>query len=233
MITLDNLAVQAGDFRLEGISLQVPTGEYGVLMGQTGSGKTTLVECLCGLRQLEKGRIELAGRDVTWLRPGERNIGYVPQDGALFPTLTVRNHFALPLSIRKWKSADIARRTDQLAELLGIGYLLDRLPGKLSGGEIQRVALGRALAFSPTTLILDEPLSAMDDQTRRQMYQLLKNVQEWTGVTALHITHSNHEACALADCQFVLRQGRVESVIGRESEQVEIEAVSVKPTPGE
>lgn len=179
-------------------------------MGQTGSGKTTLVECLCGLRDPRQGRIVLAGRDVTRLRPGERNIGYVPQDGALFPTMTVRAHLALPLSIRKWKSADIARRTDQLAELLGIGHLLDRLPGKLSGGEIQRVALGRALAFSPTTLILDEPLSAMDEKTRRQMYQLLKNVQAWTGVTALHITHSHSEAVELANCQFELRQGRME-----------------------
>ena len=212
MIAVDDLAIQAGGFRLEGISLRVPTGKYGVLMGQTGSGKTTLVECLCGLRTLEKGRIELAGRDVTRLRPGERNIGYVPQDGALFPTMTVRSHLALPLSIRKWKSGEIAGRINQMAKLLGIEYLLDRLPGKLSGGEIQRVALGRALTFSPTTLILDEPLSAMDDQTRGQMYKLLKNVQQWTQVTVLHITHSTHEASELADCQFALHQGCVESV---------------------
>ncbi len=229
MITFENLAVQAGDFRLEGISLQIPTGQYGVLMGQTGSGKTTLVECLCGLRNLEQGRIVLAGRDVTGLRPGERNIGYVPQDGALFPTMTVRNHLALPLEIRKWKAADVRRRTEEMAELLGIVHLLDRLPGKLSGGEIQRVALGRALTFSPTTLILDEPLSAMDDQTRLQMYKLLKNVQQWTQVTAFHITHSTHEASELADCQFLLSQGRVESVLERKNEQTESEALSVKP----
>jgi len=212
MIMVEDLSVQAGSFRLDGVSLHIPTGEYGVLMGETGSGKTTLLECLCGLRSLESGRIELAGRDVTRLRPGERNIGYVPQDGALFPTMTVRNHFALPLEIRQWKLADIAHRIDQLAELLGIGYLLDRLPGKLSGGEIQRVALGRALAFSPTILILDEPLSAMDDQTRQQMYQLLKHVQKSTRVTALHITHSTREAWELADCQFVMRQGHIEPV---------------------
>ncbi len=207
MISVEDLTIQAGDFRLERVSLRVPSREYGVLMGQTGSGKTTLVECLCGLRSSVKGRIELAGRDVTALPPGERNIGYVPQDGALFPTMTVRNHLALPLSVRKWKSKDIAQRTDQLAELLGLGPLLDRLPGKLSGGETQRVALARALSFSPTTLVLDEPLSAMDDQTRRQMYKLLKNVQEWTQVTVLHITHSHEEARELADCQFAIHQG--------------------------
>lgn len=218
MISVENLTIQAGDFRLEGISLRIPSGEYGVLMGPTGSGKTTLLECLCGLRSPVKGRIELAGRDVTGLRPGERNIGYVPQDGALFPTMTVRNHLALPLSIRKWKPADIAQRTDQLAKLLGLEPLLDRLPGKLSGGETQRVALGRALAFSPTTLVLDEPLSAMDDQTRRQMYKLLKNVQEWTQVTVLHITHSSDEACELSDCQFaMLPGGCVEQVPRRET----------------
>ena len=231
MIAIDNLAVQAGGFRLEGISLRVPTGKYGVLMGRTGSGKTTLVECLCGLRSLEKGRIELAGRDVTELRPGERNIGYVPQDGALFPTMTVRDHLALPLEIRKWKPAAIGRRTDQLADLLGIAHLLDRLPGKLSGGEIQRVALGRALAFSPTTLILDEPLSAMDARTRRQMYRLLKDVQQWTQMTVLHITHSIHEAGELADCRFVLRQGRVESVSQQERERAKNEPTSAKPHP--
>ncbi len=218
MITVENLTIQSGDFCLEEISLQIPTGEYGVLMGQTGSGKTTLVECLCGLRPLEKGRIELAGRDVTELRPGERNIGYVPQDGALFPMMTVRSHLALPLSIRKWKPADIAQRTDEMAGLLGIEHLLDRLPGKLSGGEIQRVALGRALAFSPTTLILDEPLSAMDDRTREQMYQLLKNVQEWTQATVLHITHSYREASELADRQFEMHQGRIEPATYLENE---------------
>ncbi|NOY41013.1 MAG: ATP-binding cassette domain-containing protein [Planctomycetes bacterium] len=221
MITVENLTIQSGDFRLEEISLHIPTGEYGVLMGQTGSGKTTLVECLCGLRSLEKGRIELAGQDVTELRPGERNIGYVPQDGALFPMMTVRSHLALPLSIRKWKPADITHRTDEMAQMLGIEHLLDRLPGKLSGGEIQRVALGRALAFSPTTLVLDEPLSAMDDQTREQMYQLLKNVQEWTQATVLHITHSYREARELADCQFEIRQGRIEPVTQLENEQAE------------
>lgn len=210
MILVDDLAVQAGDFRLQGISLQIPTGSYGVLMGETGSGKTTLLECLCGLRAVERGRIVLANRDVTRLRPGERDIGYVPQDGALFPNMTVRNHFALSLEIRKWRSTDIVQRVEQLADLLGIGYLLDRLPGKLSGGEIQRVALGRALAYSPSTLILDEPLSAMDDQTREHMYLLLKNVQKATRVTVLHITHSTSEASELADCQFVMHQGMIE-----------------------
>jgi len=222
MITAEDLTIQSGDFLLEGLSLHIPTGEYGVLMGQTGCGKTTLVECLCGLRPLVKGRIKLAGRDVTTLRPGERNIGYVPQDGALFPTMTVRGHLTLPLSIRKWKLKDINQRTDQLAELLGLEPLLNRFPGKLSGGEIQRVALGRALAFSPTTLVLDEPLSAMDDQTRRQMAQLLKNVQQWTQATVLHITHSYNEARELADCQFTLRRcGRIELMTQRESEQTD------------
>jgi len=219
MITVKDLTIQAGAFRLEGVSMHIPTGEYGVLMGKTGSGKTTLLECLCGLRQPEDGRIELDGRDVTTLRPGERNIGYVPQDGALFPTMTARKHLAMPLSIRKWKPADIDRRIEQMAELLGLRPLLDRLPGKLSGGEIQRVALGRALIFSPTTLVLDEPLSAMDDQTRQQMFKLLKNVQEWTQVTVLHITHSHGEARELADCQFVIRQtGHIELVSQRKGE---------------
>ena len=217
MISIDNLTIQAGSFLLKDISLHIPTGGYGVLMGETGSGKTTLLECLCGLRPPKKGRINLAGQDVTNLRPGERNIGYVPQDGALFPTMTVRNHLAMPLTIRKWNPANTAQRIEQLAELLGLETLLDRLPGKLSGGEIQRVALGRALAFSPTTLVLDEPLSAMDDNTRLQMVALLKNVQQWTPVTVLHITHSHKEASQLADCLFLMRQaGQIEPVTQKE-----------------
>jgi ABC-type sugar transport system ATPase subunit len=209
MIQIVDLHVHIGDFRLAGISLEVPTGEYAVLMGKTGSGKTTVLECLCGLRSAESGRILLGGKDVTERRPAERDIGYVPQDGALFTTMTVRQHLEFPLSIRKWKRHAIDRRTAELAELLGIEHLLGRRPQGLSGGESQRVALGRALAFHPSTLVLDEPLSALDDDSREQMYGLLKQVQQHFSVTALHITHSRVEASRLCDRLLVLQDGRV------------------------
>jgi ABC-type sugar transport system ATPase subunit len=151
----------------------------------------------------------LDGDDVTQLPPAARNIGYVPQDGALFPRMSVRRHLAFPLAIRGWAKADIQQRTDELAQRLAIGPLLDRLPAKLSGGERQRVALGRALSFHPPTLVLDEPLSALDEPTRDEMHHLLKSIQQETGATTLHITHSRHEATLLADHLFELRDGKI------------------------
>jgi ABC-type sugar transport system ATPase subunit len=197
------------NFCLDGVSLEIPSGQYGVLMGKTGSGKTTLLECLCGLRPIDGGSIYLAGEEVTTCRVAKRNIGYVPQDGALFPTMKVRENLSLSLEVRNWASPKIAERVNKLAELLSISHLLDRRPVNLSGGEAQRVALGRALAFGPAILLLDEPLSALDDSTRDQMYELLKDVQHATQVTTLHVTHSTHEARRLADCTFVLENGRI------------------------
>ena len=212
MIVVDNISVQAGEFRLDGVSLRVPTGGYGVLMGKTGSGKTTLLESIIGLRAVRSGQIWLHAREVTGLKPAVRGIGYVPQDGALFSTMTVEEQIALALVVRQVSAAEIRQRVDELAGWLGISHLLRRRPRGLSGGERQRVALGRALSFRPRVLCLDEPLSALDDDTRQQMYTLLENVRQVTGVTALHITHNWDEAKRLADCLFRLEGGRIETV---------------------
>lgn len=209
MIRVDSLTVQAGKFRLENVSFEVPAGSYGALMGKTGSGKTTILESICGLKHVVSGRILLCDVDVTRLKPAERNIGYVPQDGALFSTMTVRQQLAFALVIRKASKGEIDSRVDELSELLEIRHLLDRTPHALSGGEKQRVALGRALSFRPSTLCLDEPLSALDDETRQQMYKLLELVREHTGVTTLHVTHHMYEARHLADRIFRVEDGAV------------------------
>ena len=213
MIAVSQLEVRAGSFHLRGIDLQVPTGQYAVLMGKTGSGKTTLLEALCGLRPVTAGSIRLRDRPVTHLKPAARGIGYVPQDRALFQTMTVREHLAFALEIRRWPRPTIDQRVSELAKLLGLEHLLARRPQGLSGGEAQRVALGRALAAHPTVLCLDEPLSALDDETRDEMCDLLECVQTRTGVTTLHVTHHRGEAQRLADKIFVLHEGelRVES----------------------
>jgi ABC-type sugar transport system ATPase subunit len=213
MIHLDNLAVRAGAFSLAGLSLTVATGEYAVLMGKTGCGKTSLLEAICGLRQVSAGRIALLDRDVTQLRPAERGVGYVPQDLALFPTLTVADHLAFALVVRRWSAGEIQRRVDEMAELLGIAHLLNRYPQGLSGGEAQRVALGRALSFHPPILLLDEPLSALDESTRGDMVALLRSVQRLTGVTTLHVTHSLTEARRLADRLFLLDGNGIREVV--------------------
>jgi len=209
MIELDKVAIHSGSFVLRQLSLSVADGELAVLMGQTGQGKTTILEAICGLRPVTAGRIVLAGRDVTTLAPGERGVGYVPQDLALFPTMTAREHIEFALRIRRESSQTIARRVLELAALLGIEHLLARLPQRLSGGESQRVALGRALSFHPPVLLLDEPFSALDEETRGDMYALVKRVQQETGVTVLHVTHSRAEARALAQQLFLLADGRL------------------------
>jgi len=209
MIRFDNIGWQAGAFALKNISFTVPDGQYGVLMGRTGGGKTSLLEIICGLRRPTTGSIWLGDRQVTDLAPGERGLGYVPQDGALFPTMTVREHLGFALRVRRRPASEIARRVEELAGPLGIAALLDRRPPGLSGGERQRVALGRALAARPQVLLLDEPLSALDDDTREPLADLLHRVQRETAVTVLHVTHQRSEAARLADVLFRLDAGQV------------------------
>ena len=209
VIVVENLSVHAGKFRVDSVSFRVPRGSYCALMGKTGSGKTTILESICGLRHIHSGRIELDGVDVTQLKPAERNVGYVPQDGALFSTMSVRDHLQFALVIRRMPRETIQQRVDEMAELLQIGHLLDRGVRGLSGGEKQRVSLGRALAFHPTILCMDEPLSALDDETRQQMYSLLEHIRERTGVTAVHVTHNVEEANQLADMILRVDEGRL------------------------
>ncbi len=209
MIELSNVKIVAGSFSLADIDFSIGQGEYAILMGRTGSGKTTIVETICGLRPVISGTILLDGRDVTELSPADRNIGYVSQDLALFDTMTVEENLRFGPSIRRQPQKSIDQKICELAKLLDIKNLLSRRTQKLSGGEAQRVALGRALAFQPSVLILDEPLSALDESTRNQMYDVLKRVQQQTGVTTLHVTHSSIEAEVLGTKILVLKDGTV------------------------
>ena len=212
MIQLNDVSITAGDFHMAEISLTIPTGQYGVLMGRTGSGKTMLLEAIAGLANVNQGQIILGDYDVTRAKPSQRNLGYVPQDGALFSTMSVHDHLSFALKIRNFPRIDTERRVKELAEMLEITHLLQRNTLKLSGGERQRVALGRALSFGPTTLLLDEPLSALDQQTLEQICALLETIKQETGVTVLHITHNRSEADRLADCLFHLEEGAVTSI---------------------
>jgi molybdate/tungstate transport system ATP-binding protein len=214
MIALENVAVRAGAFHLSGISLEIPTGHYGVLMGRTACGKTTILETICGLKAPRAGRILLDGRDATDLKAAQRGIGYVPQDGALFSTMTVRQNLSFALEIRQATREAMDARVAELARLLGLEAILDRKPAGLSGGEQQRVALGRALSARPRILCLDEPLGCLDEDTHQETCELLKRVCREVAVTTLHVTHSRSEARQLADCIFRLEGSAITRVTG-------------------
>lgn len=211
MIECAGLTIEQGDFNLSGVDLRIEEGEYAVLMGQTGSGKTTILEAICGLRKIKSGSIMLDNREISHLKPAEREIGYVPQDGALFSTMSVSENLGFGLKIRKWSKQDQENRIAELSELLGISHLLNRKTHGLSGGEKQRIALGRALGFFPRVLCLDEPLSALDEKTKEEMYQLLVKLKKELKITALHISHSKSEAIRLADKLVTIENGVLKS----------------------
>ena len=212
MIDVDNLCLRQGAFRLADIAFHVPKGRYALLMGKTGCGKTTILEAVAGLRLIGSGRVQLNNRDVTYLSPAQRDLGYVPQDGALFRTMSVRDNLAFALTIRNRPADAIKQRVEQLADWLRVGHLLERRAIGLSGGETQRIALGRALANHPPILLLDEPLSSLDEETRDLMIDLLKGLPQRENVTVLHVTHSRHEADQLGDWIFRLQEGRIEVI---------------------
>lgn len=210
VIELKNVSLQSGEFQLKNLSLDIKTGEYAIVTGQSGCGKTTLMEGICGLRPLCTGEIWLQGRNVSRSSPAERGIGFVPQDAALFDSMRVREQIGFALKLRKATEMEITTRVQQLAEQMNIVGLLDRLPVGLSGGEQKRVALARALCAEPKILCLDEPLSALDDDTRYEMIELLKSLKG--DYTVLHITHSRHEVEQLATHCLLLEQGAIRSV---------------------
>jgi molybdate/tungstate transport system ATP-binding protein len=209
VIAVEALSVRQGAFALDGVTFAVPTGAYAVLMGRTGSGKTTILEAVVGLRRVAGGRVLLAGRDVTALPPAARDIGYVPQDAVLFKTMTVRENLAFALTVRKAPAKEIDARVTELAGRLGLSELLDRRAVGLSGGEAQRVALGRALAFRPAVLLLDEPLNAVDEETRDRLVALLGALRAEHAMTVLHVTHNRAEADLLGDVILRFEDGHI------------------------
>ncbi len=206
---LEQLVARAGRFELGPITLHAPAGSYGILLGPPGSGKSVLVETLCGLRQAEGGRILLGGEDVTALDPRRRGVGYVPQDYLLFPTRTVRGNILFGLQARGVGREAAREAVAWVLDLLEIGHLADRWPATLSGGEQQRVALARALATTPRLLLLDEPVSALDEALRERVCQDLRRIQRELDITTLHVSHNLEEALAVSDWAAVLYDGKL------------------------
>ena len=208
MLEVRGLYKKLDDFTLNDISFDVASGEYFVLLGASGTGKTVLLETLTGIIPSDSGRIILGGVDITGEKIQKRKIAIVFQDQALFPHLTVRKNIAYGLSGRRMGRDGKNGRVLELARSMEIESLLDRMPGTLSGGEAQRVALARALALEPECILLDEPLSSLDNNTRRKIRALLRRLNR-RGITIIHVTHDYEEALSLAERIGVIENGSI------------------------
>ena len=191
-------------------SFSTPSGQLVVLLGPSGCGKSTTLRMIAGLDTPSQGRILIDGRDVTLLAPAERRISMVFQSYALFPHLSVGENILFGLKVRKEPASGHAARLKRVAELLGLGALLDRKPSQLSGGQQQRVALGRAIIAETRVCLMDEPLSNLDAQLRQEMRREIRTLQQKLGMTMVYVTHDQTEAMSMADQVVLLHAGRIE-----------------------
>ena len=198
-----------GVVAVDDVSLRVDDSEFMVLVGPSGCGKSTLLRAIAGLEDITSGTISIGGRDVTDLAPRRRDIAMVFQSYALYPHMSVRQNLGYGLKVRRMPKAEIRRRVDEVARLLGLDELLERKPAQLSGGQRQRVAMGRAIARQPHAFLMDEPLSNLDAKLRVGMRASLAQLHQALGVTTVYVTHDQVEAMTLGQRVAVMRDGRI------------------------
>ncbi len=201
-----------GIVAVENFDLDVAAGEFVSFLGPSGCGKTTTLRMVAGFEPPTSGTIRLAGKDVTYAKANERNIGMVFQSYALFPNMTVSDNIAFGLRVRKEEGAARQERVAELLELIKLPDKGKSYPNELSGGQQQRVALARALAIRPQLLLLDEPLSALDAKIRDELRYEIRRIQRQLNITTIYVTHDQEEALALSDRIVVMSRGRVEQV---------------------
>ena len=194
---------------LDDVSLQISDGEFIALVGPSGCGKSTLLRAIAGLEDVTSGEIAIDGRDVTDLAPRHRDIAMVFQSYALYPHMSVRQNLGYGLKVRRTPKAEIRKRVDVIADLLGLTELLERKPAQLSGGQRQRVAMGRAIAREPRAFLMDEPLSNLDAKLRVGMRASLAQLHHRLGVTTVYVTHDQVEAMTLGQRVAVMRDGQI------------------------
>jgi ABC-type Fe3+/spermidine/putrescine transport system ATPase subunit len=197
---------------LRGVSFSMERGEFLTLLGPSGCGKTTLLRCIAGFERLDAGEILIEGRDVTSVPPERRDIGFVFQNYALFPTMTVAENVRFGLEMRKVPATEIAHRLANVLSLVGLVGMVDRKPRQLSGGQQQRVALARAMVIQPRILLFDEPLSNLDAKLRVEMRTEIRQLQRRLGLSAVYVTHDQEEAFSLSDRVVVMSHGEVQQV---------------------
>lgn len=210
-ITFENVVRRFGELEvIRNVSLEIPDGQFTVIVGPSGSGKTTMLRAIAGLEKVDEGRIYIDGRDVTELPPKERDIAFVFQNYALYGHLTVAQNLGFPLKAQKVPKPEIEQRVAAVAKRLGLEHLLKRKPKQLSGGQQQRVAIGRAIIREPKVYLFDEPLSNLDTQLRLEMRREIIQLHSDLGVTSVWVTHDQEEAMAMGDRILVVNEGRIE-----------------------
>ncbi|HRE83736.1 MAG TPA: ABC transporter ATP-binding protein [Opitutaceae bacterium] len=213
MIEICQVTKRFGSFTaVDRVDLKIAAGQFVTLLGPSGCGKTTLLRMLSGFETPTEGRVMIGGEDVTHLAPYRRNVNQVFQSYALFPHLTVAENIAFGLRMQKVASVEIARRVEEVIQLVALSGFEQRKPHQLSGGQRQRVALARAIVPRPQVLLLDEPLSALDAKLRQQMQLELKRLQKHLGMTFVFVTHDQEEALTMSDQIAVFNRGRIEQV---------------------
>ncbi len=209
MIELTNIELKAGAFHLGPLNFKAEAHSYVAVVGPTGAGKSLTGRIIAGIITPCSGQVTVDGNDITDLAPESRGIGYVPQDYALFPHMTVRKNLAFGLAAKNRSVQEQEEEATRLAAQLEISHLLDRHPANLSGGERQRVALGRAMAVKPGVMILDEPLSAVDESIRLELTRCIADLHRRTGGCFIHVTHNLNEALSLASLVIVMMDGKI------------------------
>ncbi len=192
------------------VDLQIEAGQFVTLLGPSGSGKTTLLNIVSGMIEATAGSVRIAGKDVTNVPPGGRDLGMVFQNYALMPHMSVFDNVAFPLKIRKLPKEQIARQVGEVLDLVQLGHLADRKPKELSGGQQQRVSIARCLVYRPALILMDEPLGALDKKLREQLQLEIKRIHQDLKVTVLYVTHDQEEALVLSDKICVMNEGRIE-----------------------